>query len=206
MASTTRPRRGWLSAALGVSAVAVLLPLTVFLVSAWLLGWQLQSVQSGSMAPTYQVGALLVVGQVDPVDIEPGMAIAFEDPAAPGRLVTHRVVRVAPGPELQFITRGDANATADPRPVPARFIRGRVLWAVSHLGNLLDWLQWPRSFVVLVAVPGALLAAIEWRDRRREKIAAVRPPAPASTDSHPWNASVLSESNDLNGGHRHANV
>ena len=163
MSTTTRPRRGWLSTALGVSAVAVLLQKTVFLVSAWLLGWQLQSVQSGSMAPTYQEGALLVVGQVDPADIEPGMAVAFEDPAAAGRLVTHRVLRVAPGAELQFVTRGDANASADPRPVPARFIRGRVLWSVSHLGNLLDWLQWPRSFVLLVVVPGLALVVLDWR-------------------------------------------
>ena len=203
MASANRPRRGWLSAALGVSAVAILLPLTIFLVSAWLLGWQLQSVQSGSMAPTYRVGALLVVGQVDPADIEPGMAVAFEDPAAAGRLVTHRVVRLAPGAELQFITRGDANGSVDPRPVPARFVRGRVLWSVSHLGTLLDWLQWPRSFVLLVAVPGALLLALEWRDRRRGKLT---PPSVVTTDRSQSDAHVLVDASDVAGGHRHANI
>lgn len=158
--------RGWLGATLGVVVVAVLLPLTVFLVAVWLLGWQLQSVQSGSMSPTFAVGALLVIDQVDPADVEPGMAITFEDPAAEGRLVTHRVVSRAPGPELAFITKGDANATADALPVPARLVRGRVLWSVSQLGTLLDWLQWPRSFLLLVIVPGALLAGSEWRARR----------------------------------------
>lgn len=158
--------RGWLGAALGVLVVALLLPLTVFLVAVWLLGWQLQSVQSGSMAPTYPVGSLLVIGQIDAGDVAPGMALVFEDPAAAGKLVTHRVVRVAPGQELAFVTKGDANTTADPSPVPARFVRGRVLWSVSQLGTLLDWLQWPRSFVLLVLVPGALLAWSEWRARR----------------------------------------
>ena len=159
--------RGWLAAALGVLVVAVLLPLATFLTATWLLGWQLQAVQSGSMAPTYPIGSLLVTGAVDPAHVEPGMAIVFEDPAIPGRLVTHRVVRLASGDDLAFITRGDANRTADLSPVSAQLVRGRVLWQVTHLGTLLDWLQWPRSFILLVLVPGLLLAAAEVRDRRR---------------------------------------
>ena len=162
-----RTSRGWLPATLGVVAIAVLLPLTTFLVSAWLLGWQLQSVQSGSMTPTYPVGSLLVTAQIDAAEVEPGMAIVFEEPNTPGRLVTHRVVGIAPGSTLQFVTKGDANATTDAAPVPARMVRGRVLWHVTYLGSLLDWLQWPRSFVVLVLLPGLLLVWLEWRSRHR---------------------------------------
>jgi signal peptidase len=158
--------RGWSSAALAL-LVALLLPLATFLVAVWLLGWQLQSVQTGSMSPTYPVGSLLVIGQIDAGAVRPGMAITFEDPAQPGRLVTHRVEQVAPGDALAFVTHGDANASADAVPVPARLVRGRVLWSVTALGTLMDWLQWPRSFVLLVAVPVALLASLELRDRRR---------------------------------------
>lgn len=161
--------RGWLTAILGVVTVALLLPLTAFLVAAWLMGWQLQSVQSGSMTPTYPVGALLVVGQIDAAAVEPGAAIVFEDPLAPGRFVAHRVVRVASGSALAFITQGDANSFPDADPVPARHVRGRVLWSVSHLGSALDWLQWPRSFIVLVVLPGAMLLVLEWRSRRRRR-------------------------------------
>jgi signal peptidase len=162
-----------------VLVVAVLLPLATFLVAVWLLGWQLQSVQSGSMSPTFVVGSLLVVGQVDPADVEPGMAITFEDPAAAGKLVTHRVVSVAPGQSLAFITKGDANATADPQPVPARLVRGRVLWSIGQLGTILDWLQWPCSFLLLVLLPGAVLAWSEWRTRRQASAGDV--PLAAST-------------------------
>jgi signal peptidase len=157
--------RGWSTAALAL-AVALLLPVATFLVVTWLLGWQLQHVESGSMSPTYPVGSLLVTAQVDPADIGIGMPIVFEDPREPGRLVTHRVVAVAPGAALGFITRGDANATNDPAPVPARLVRGRVLWHVTLLGTVLDWLQWPRSFVLLVLVPAGLLVVAEWRSRR----------------------------------------
>jgi signal peptidase len=159
-------RRGWLITALAAAAVSVLLPLATFLVSAWLLGWQLQTVLSGSMSPTYPVGALLVVGQIDASDVRPGMAIVFEDPAHPGRVVTHRVVERVSADTIQFRTQGDANAAPDPAPVPARFVRGRVLWQVNHLGSLMELLQWPRSFVLLVALPGLLFMALEWNARR----------------------------------------
>jgi signal peptidase len=157
--------RGWRAAALA-AVLAILLPLTAFLVSVWLLGWQLQHVESGSMSPTYPVGSLLVTAQLDPADVEVGMPIVFEDPREAGRLVTHRVVAVTPGSQLAFTTRGDANATNDPSPVPARLVRGRVLWSVTYLGSVLDWLQWPRSFLLLVAIPASLLGWLELRARR----------------------------------------
>jgi signal peptidase len=157
--------RGWQSAALA-ALFATLVPLATFLVAVWLLGWQLQHVESGSMSPTYPVGSLLVTGDIAPSDVEVGMPIVFEDPREPGRLVTHRVVALAPGLGLAFITRGDANATDDPAPVPARLVRGHVLWHVTVLGTVLDWLQWPRSFLVLVLLPVALLAVVELRGRR----------------------------------------
>lgn len=162
--------RGW-SLAILAGTVAVLLPLTTFVVAAWLLGWQLQSVQSGSMAPTYPVGSLLVIGAVDPADVEPGMALVFEDPRQPGRLVVHRVTSLAPGESLQFVTQGDANPASDAEPVPARFVRGRVMWCVSRLGGIMDWLQWPRSFLLLVLLPGVILGADGWRSRRGPTIA-----------------------------------
>ena len=163
----TQRWRGWWQAAALAVTLAFLLPLATFLVAVWLLGWQLQHVESGSMGPTYPVGSLLVTGDVAASDVEVGMPIVFEDPREPGRLVTHRVVALAPGSALAFITRGDANATDDPAPVPARLVRGRVLWHVTLLGTVLDWLQWPRSFLLLVVLPAAVLAVGEWRSRRR---------------------------------------
>lgn len=158
--------RGWSVAALA-AAFAVLLPLAIFLVAAWLMGWQLQAVLSGSMSPTYHVGSLLVVGAIDATDVTTGMPIVFEDPQHRGHLVVHRVVGIAPGDSLQFITQGDANATRDPAAVPARMVRGRVLWQVSRLGSVMDWLQWPRSFLLLVVVPFVILLADGLRLRRR---------------------------------------
>ena len=157
--------RGWLSAALAAVVVALLLPLATFLVATWLLGWQLQAVLSGSMSPTYPVGSLLVVGQIDASDVRAGMPIVFEDPLEPGRVVTHRVLGPVPDDASAFHTRGDANAGPDPAAVPARLVRGKVLWSVSGLGAVLDWLRWPNGFVLLVALPGVVLMGTELRRR-----------------------------------------
>ena len=163
--------RRWPRPTVSALVVAVLLPLATFLMAVWLLGWQLQVVLSGSMAPTYPVGSLLVVGQIDASEVEPGMAVAFIDPLSPDRIVTHRVIGPAPGETLQFRTQGDANAMPDAAPVPARLIRGRVLWSIPGLGDVLPWLQWPRGFLVLVLVPGALLLLSELQVRRRGAVA-----------------------------------
>lgn len=159
--------------ALAAGVLALLLPLTTFLVATWLLGWQLQAVLSGSMAPTYPVGSLLVVGQIDASQVQAGMPIVFEDPLEPGRIVTHRVVGPVPEDASAFHTRGDANAAADPTAVPARLVRGRVLWSVSGLGAVLDWLKWPNGFLLLVGLPALVLLATELRPRLR------RPPPAA---------------------------
>ena len=72
-----RPRR-WVTLPLGVLALVLLVPLTIFFVATWLSGSRLQVVQTGSMEPTYPRGSLLVVEPVDPSDVRPGQALMFE--------------------------------------------------------------------------------------------------------------------------------
>ena len=174
---------GWLTATLTAVGVAVLLPLAGFLTSAWLLGWQLQSVLSGSMQPTYPVGSLLVVGSVDPAAIDVGSPIVFRDPRQPERIVTHRVVSRAPGSTLSFLTKGDANTANDAFPVTADQIIGRPLWSVRHLGSVLEWLAWPRS-LVLIVVP-ALLLILDARRDRAGRATEGRHGGPSSAEARP---------------------
>jgi signal peptidase I len=163
-----RPKRdGLLTLPLAVLVVAVVLPFATFAVASWLMGWQLQPVLSASMTPTFPVGSLLVVGPIDPSEVRPGMAITFDDPGQPGRMVTHRVIATAPGERLAFETQGDASTHADPFPVPARSVRGEVLWHVPGLGHAVHALRWPTGFVLLVVLPGLALAFGELRAWRR---------------------------------------
>jgi len=152
------------SLAFPVAAVmaSLLLPVATFLVTTLLLGWRLEAVESGSMAPLFPVGSLVVVRPVDPSQVGVGTALVFvPDDGRP--LVTHRVVQVlrpdAGG--VSFRTKGDANATIDPNPVPDRAVRGRAAWAVPQLGRVVRWLAWPRAFVLFVVLPAIALAVTE---------------------------------------------
>jgi len=159
--------RRWVWMPVAGVTTSLLLPVATFLITAVLLGWRLEAVETGSMAPLYPVGSLVVVRPVDPSDIRVGAAIAFVPDDGRG-LVTHRVVQVLDQPSgLSFRTKGDANATIDPQPVPARAVRGRAAWAVPQLGRLVRWLAWPRGFLLLVVAPALLLVLSEARLRRR---------------------------------------
>lgn len=141
------------------------------MITVLLLGWQLQVIETGSMAPRVPAGSLAVVEPIDAADVRSGMTVVFEDPAGRGRLVAHRAVKRLPSEGLPvWQTKGDANREADPFPVQATAIRGRVRWAVPHLGGIASSLHGPWTVVVLVGAPLAILAGTEvWALRRRRR-------------------------------------
>lgn len=174
-----------LAPALAWVGFATLFPLAVFFVACWLLGWRLQPVLTGSMAPTYEVGSLMVVAPVDPSHVRVGTTIAFAPVDAGDRLVSHRVIeRLELADGIAFRTQGDANREPDAQVVPAERIRGRVRWHVVGLGGWLQWLQWPRGFFLLVVPPLAMLLAGELRQRWRTRGSPMAPCAGCCLHPH----------------------
>ncbi|HWJ50496.1 MAG TPA: signal peptidase I [Solirubrobacteraceae bacterium] len=103
---------------------ALALALLVVLLLGSLAGYRPLVEYSGSMHPTIDAGDLLITRTAPALSIHPGAIVTFNDPALHGRLVTHRVVAVhGSRARLQFLTRGDANAT------PER-------WSVSRAGEV----------------------------------------------------------------------
>ena len=121
-------------------------------------GYGVFAVRSGSMTPALEVGDLVVTRLVDPSEVEQGDVITIE---TGGRaVVTHRVVAVQAtdgGPV--FTTRGDANATPDPRAAHADQLHGRVDWRVPLLGFVLAMIAMPVGILALVSIAAALLTA-----------------------------------------------
>ena len=163
-----RRRRGALLPLVAV-AMALLLPLAILLVTVVLLGWQLQVIATGSMAPRFPAGSLAVIEPLDPADVRPGMTIVFSDPATPGRLVAHRAVKRLPGDLPVWQTKGDANATPDPFPVGASAIQGRVRWAVPGLGRVASLFEGPFAAALLVGGPITALVVTEIGAARRRR-------------------------------------
>ena len=98
-----------------------------------LLGQQVYAVVSGSMEPALPVGSLVFVDGCDPDTLGPGEIIAFSRRSS---VVTHRVVENQAA-ERRLITRGDANSTEDPDPVPYPSVLGRVHGHIPVLGRFL---------------------------------------------------------------------
>ena len=186
MSAALRALRRVLPVGRVVAAGTVLLvlgPVVAFGVHAFVAGWQLQHVRSGSMEPLLPVGSLAVLEPVDPAEVAVGQVITFTDPADGDRLVTHRVVEVREDQDgLRFTTQGDANTGADPLPVRADDLRGHLASHVPHLGVAIDAIQSPAAPFVLIGLPALGLAGSEvvaWRRRRRWAGACARCHRPA---------------------------
>lgn len=122
-----------------------------------LAGHEMLAIRSGSMTPAIPVGAMVAVDTSGTRTPQPGDAIAYRLPS--GHLVVHRFVELA-GDGNHLITRGDANATADPLPVPRDRVLGTVAWQLPAAGFVLGMLGMVSGVLTIVAVGGALLCAI----------------------------------------------
>ena len=130
----------------------------VFLMGSRLLGYQVFNVISGSMEPTYSVGDLIYVKEVNPYEIEVGMPITF---VLNENLVvaTHRVVKV--DEETQhFYTKGDANDTVDASPVHFNNVIGVPKFSIPLLGYVSDFIQNPPGIYITVGVGLVLILVV----------------------------------------------
>ena len=133
---------------LGLAVVLVL----VLAVGPRFLPYETLTVLSGSMEPTIPVGSEIIDVSVPASTLRQGDVITFPRPGHPGELVTHRILRINLDSAVPIITtRGDANALADPEPLPAS---GHILRTVAHVplaGYLVNGIAQPIGRLLLVA-------------------------------------------------------
>ena len=162
--------------------VIIVLVLAIALVGVRLVGLTPYTVLSGSMEPTYHVGSLIYVEDVEPADIEIGMPITFvvnEDLL----VATHRVVDIAVfetkmetvldengqpvldenGKEVQqevaldeptyyYQTKGDANDDVDGSAVHHKNVIGTPVFSIPYLGYLSSWLQTKKGMIMGISI------------------------------------------------------
>lgn len=133
--------------------------LALLLVGVRLVGFQVFSVLSGSMEPTYHTGSLIYVKEVDPADIRAGQVITFmldEDTIA-----THRVVEIVPDEEdpsvLRFRTKGDANNDVDGGLVHYKNVVGTPVFTIPKLGYFASYIQNPPGTYVAISAGAMIL-------------------------------------------------
>ena len=165
----------WLVLGLAVAVVgaAVLVPR--------LTGSTPMTVLTGSMAPNYPPGTLVVVRPGPADDIAIGDAITYQLSSGEPTVVTHRVVGLGYDGkgERVFTTQGDANESPDREPVRAVQVRGEVWYAVPWIGRLnLLFTRGQHELVTRVVAGGCFVyaAALLLRGRRRRPASALSAP------------------------------
>jgi signal peptidase I len=134
------------------------------------------TVTTSSMEPALDVGTLVVVRPVAPATVSTGDVMTYQLRSGEPAVVTHRVVGLGTtaGGDRTFVTRGDANAVADPRPVREVQVRGTVWYAVPWIGHVSSLAsgQQRQAVGTVVAVGllayAAVLVVRELRARRTE--------------------------------------
>lgn len=153
-AAAPRKRSWWRRALSWVTTGAVLVLLTLGIVLALIPamnGGTALTVLSGSMQPTLKPGDVVVVFPVDGFeDIELGDVVTFMPNPDDPTLVTHRAKAwdVNGDGEKVLITRGDANG-ADDSPMREKQLRAKVVYSVPWVGNLLQYTQASKPWLVL---------------------------------------------------------
>lgn len=123
-----------------------------------LLGYQVYTVVSGSMAPTYCVGDLLFVKSVDVNRIRVNDPITF---VLNENLVvaTHRVVKID-AENQRFYTKGDANDIADAQPVHFNNVIGVPQFSIPKLGYVSDFIQHPPGAYIALTFGAVLILLV----------------------------------------------
>lgn len=152
--------------ALGWVVNIILIWLLVIVVALFLLpqfgGWRFDVVFTGSMEPELNVGGVVLIKPVEPLDIIPGDIIAYHSGE---EIVTHRVIEVVTsGGGPSFITKGDANEDPDPLPVAATSVVGRAVFDVPYLGYLSAFVKTRLGFLLTIILPGLAIIGLELKN------------------------------------------
>ena len=142
--------------------VAVVVVLAVLLAGVRLVGFQVFTVLSGSMEPTYHTGSLIYVKEVDYRDIEAGQVITFM--LDENTVATHRVVEVVPDETdasvLRYRTKGDANDAEDGSLVHYKNVIGTPVFTIPYLGYLANAIQNPPGMYLAISAGAILLLLV----------------------------------------------
>ncbi len=131
-----------------------------------IFGYRNLIVLTGSMAPTFQKGDVVIVKETD--EIQKNDIISFEQNHT---IVTHRVIEIKEEKgTISFVTKGDANSGIDEEEVKKEEVLGKYVTAIPKLGTILLFLKRPIVLLILFFVIGLGYAVSgEKESKKKEK-------------------------------------
>ena len=135
-------------------------------------GLEMFVVTSGSMTPGIDPGDVVMVNTKNPSP-RVGDVITFQPGESPSVYVTHRVVEVArsEGTPIEYVTKGDANPSADLSLVTSDQVVGTVSSVVPWLGRLVFGLRDPRFVLTM----GLSVLFAEWATALLRRVPRMQP-------------------------------
>jgi len=128
------------------------------------------------MEPTIPTGSNVLVRETDPYKLEEGDIITFtsRDPSIEGQANTHRILDVTEDEagNLMYVTKGDANNSADHFGVYPSDIKGKVVFHVnsSAFSTFFDFVHTKNGFVTVIVLPVMFLLWLFIQDFRRQLV------------------------------------
>lgn len=176
--------------AVGTAALGAVVLLSFAFVPT-LFGAEALIVTSGSMGDAAPIGSVAVTRLVDGRAVSVGDVISFKYPTS--RIpTTHRVLEVTTQDGIPvFRTKGDANAAADPVPVPISGRVHRVERVVPYAGRIVAFARTPAGGVALFLVPIAGLLLDDQRRKRAGRATAEEVPVAALSEPRRTETDVL---------------
>lgn len=167
-----------------VFVLTLFLLITLIMLGTKLFGYQMLSVDSGSMEPNFPEDSLIFVKTVDPSELQADDVITFTVDEK-GTLVTHRIVAVLKD-ERSFITRGDANNTNDPNTVPFGNVVGKAELCLPGIGAVFRAVTAESNRIYVYIVIGILVGlTVMWiilDHIKKKKTKAIQKEAKMPTD------------------------
>ncbi|WP_408006172.1 signal peptidase I SipW [Pseudalkalibacillus sp. A8] len=121
-------------------------------------GYQLKSVLSGSMEPTFDTGSVIIIDpSVNKESLKKDDIITFKEDAE--KLITHRIFEVKKTENhVQYITKGDNNDGVDLNPVLSKNVVGKYNgFNIPFLGYFMNFANSKLGTAILLILPGVLL-------------------------------------------------
>jgi len=125
------------------------------------------AVASGSMLPTLNIGDLIIVQKVDPVQINAdkftGDVLVFRDPRNPAELIVHRAVKIEKkGSHFLITTLGDNMYGEKDQfsPWNSSLLIGKVVARIPYIGNLPLFFHSERNMYVFLLIILIILAVL----------------------------------------------
>lgn len=132
------------------------------------LGWRIDGLRSGSMAPQLNTGDMVITRPVVPEIVEVGDIIIFRSVDKRDNMISHRVIAIEHNSPLSFKTKGDANENADPFVVPAENLVGELAFHAPLLGYAVLFLQTTSGLMASLVIPGVIILAVCLKSLREE--------------------------------------